>query len=97
MINEKEQTPIGFTTNKNIVNSSKDIIDNSKTTPQDREYNSPLMSNTKKKISTTSTSSYQNYKSKVPSKLFMSTNSSFINEKIKLHIRRRKRKIIRLK
>ena len=28
--------------------------------------------------------SYQNYKSKVPSKLFISTNSSFINEKIKL-------------
>lgn len=80
MINEKEHTPIAFTTNKNTVNSSKDIIDNSKTTPKDRKYNS----NTKKKISTTSSSSYHNYKNKVPSKLFMSINSSFINEKIKL-------------
>ena len=94
MINEKEQTQIAFTTNKNTVNSSKDIIDNSKTTPQDRKYNSPLMSNTKKKISTTSTSSYQNYKSKVPSKLFMSTNSSFINEKIKLSTYTQKEKKI---
>ena len=79
MINEKEQNPIALKTNKTTVNTSKDLADKSNTM-----YNSPLMSNKKKKISTTSSMSYQNYKSKVPSKLFISTNSSFINEKIKL-------------
>lgn len=72
MINEKE-TP--------SVNAKQ------KESNQNTIYNSPILQKTSKKITTTTTTtnmSLQNYKNKVPpSRLFISSNSSFINDKIK--------------
>ena len=72
MINEKEKQSVGVT---------------QKESTQNTIYNSPILQKSGKKITTATTTtnmSYQNYKNKVPpSRLFISSNSSFINDKIK--------------
>lgn len=72
-----------------MINEKQTQSDNAtqKESSQNTIYNSPILQKSGKKITTAPTTSYmsfQNYKNKVPhSRLFISSSSSFINDKIK--------------